>query len=96
MIYEIIKILSIQVSNHTGITVDLDNIANADLGGVGGAGGGAGGAATMITLVNYDEEGSMRNIPNHRISGNKVFQQQPTVSLNLFLLFSSTKVTLKA
>lgn len=86
MIYEIIKILSIQVSDYTGITIELDNVSDADQNGANGAS-----KKTMVTMVNYDEEGTMRNIPNQRIVGGKMHTQQPTVSLNLFLLFSSTK-----
>jgi hypothetical protein len=86
MIFEIIKILALQVENYTDLNVELGNIANVD-----SQNGNGLNNRTVVTLVNYNEEGTLRNVPNRRIEGDRSYLQQPSVSLNLFLLFSNTR-----
>jgi len=41
-----------------------------------------------ITLVNVEEEPTLRNLPHTQRIGDTTFQREPSVNLNLYLLFS--------
>lgn len=45
----------------------------------------------VLTLLNLNEEVTMRNLPNNRIENNKVAYRNNKINLNLYILFSSNK-----
>lgn len=45
----------------------------------------------VLTLLNLNEEVTMRNLPNNRLENNKVAYRNNKINLNLYILFSSNK-----
>ncbi|WP_300664019.1 DUF4255 domain-containing protein [Fluviicola sp.] len=45
----------------------------------------------VLTLLNLNEEVTMRNLPNNRIESNKIAYRNNKINLNLYILFSSNK-----
>jgi hypothetical protein len=45
----------------------------------------------VLTLLNLNEEVTMRNLPNNRVENNKVAYRNNKINLNLYILFSSNK-----
>jgi hypothetical protein len=45
----------------------------------------------ILTLLNLNEEVTMRNLPNNRVQNNKVAYRNNKINLNLYILFSSNK-----
>lgn len=45
----------------------------------------------VLTLLNLNEEVTMRNLPNNRIENNKIAYRNNKINLNLYILFSSNK-----
>ncbi len=45
----------------------------------------------VLTLLNLNEEATMRNFPNNRTENNKLAYRNNKVNLNLYILFSSNK-----
>lgn len=45
----------------------------------------------VLTLLNLNEEATLRNFPNNRVENNKVMIRNNKISLNLYILFSSNK-----
>ncbi len=45
----------------------------------------------VLTLLNLNEEATLRNFPNNRVENNKVTYRNNRINLNLYLLFSSNK-----
>ncbi len=43
----------------------------------------------VLTLINIDEEPTLKNIPNYRIEGTTVSYKNPKVNVNLYILFSA-------
>ncbi len=43
----------------------------------------------ILTLVNIDEEPTLKNVPNYKIEGTTVSYKNPKVNINLYLLFSA-------
>ncbi|KUJ62167.1 hypothetical protein AR687_09090 [Flavobacteriaceae bacterium CRH] len=94
MIFEVIQIITEQV-NHYLDEIGLDksvvpeNIAflesqNEDI-------------ATALkdnvalTLINLDEEATLKNFPNHSIENSKTIYKNSIINLNLYLLFSANR-----
>jgi hypothetical protein len=45
----------------------------------------------VLTLLNLNEEVTMRNLPNNRVESNKVVYRNNKINLNLYIIFSSNK-----
>ncbi|MBQ0734493.1 DUF4255 domain-containing protein [Aquimarina celericrescens] len=43
----------------------------------------------VLTLINIDEESTLKNVPNYKIEGTSVSYKNPKVNINLYLLFSA-------
>lgn len=65
--------------------VELQNIALHENGG----GGSTIPKKVILSLVNIEEEKTLKNLPHYKISGNNTEYKQPPIKLNLFLLFSA-------
>lgn len=91
MIFEVLKVITEEVNTYlkplTPNKVSLDNIANLDQEGDGDSSG------IILSLLNMQEEFTLKNRSNHRIEGTEVTYQNPKVSLNLYLLFSGSNST---
>lgn len=94
MIFEVIQIITEQVNNYLdeiGLdkTVVAENIAflesqneivSANLE-----------DKVALTLINLDEESTLKNFPNHAIENNKTIYKNSVINLNLYLLFSANR-----
>ncbi|WP_417940727.1 DUF4255 domain-containing protein [Flavobacterium sp. RS13.1] len=47
--------------------------------------------AVALTLINLDEEITLKNFPNHTIQNTKMIYKNSVVNLNLYLLFSANR-----
>ncbi len=79
-------ILEVETSLDSADVVILENIAMADE--LGGTNIQLKGHLVM-SLVNLQEEATLRNTPNYRLDNSRVVYQNPPVNLNLFILFSA-------
>ncbi|MEO8535599.1 MAG: DUF4255 domain-containing protein [Flavobacterium sp.] len=94
MIFEIIQIIAEQVNNYLdeiGLekSVVAENIAflesqNETV------------AANLedkvaLTLINLDEEATLKNFPNHAVENSKTIYRNSVINLNLYLLFSANR-----
>lgn len=87
MIFEVLQILTEEVNNYfESNPVTLDNIAviASDTGDNGNSG-----SDIILTLLNLQEESTLKNTPNYTINGTKVIYKNPKVNLNLYILFSA-------
>lgn len=91
MIYEVIKILALQVEDYIGSNITLGNVAMIESQADGGGGGTNIENRTLATLINISEEGTMKNFRNYETVGNRVEKKNPVINLKLFVLFSSSK-----
>ncbi|MDX2361894.1 MAG: DUF4255 domain-containing protein [Crocinitomicaceae bacterium] len=94
MIYEVMTLLMQQVEIYLDeayegldIKLELGNVAALELT------GGNEYAKTLVNLINYQEEGTLRNVPNYTEVNGISQLENPVVNLNLFVLFCSTKTT---
>jgi len=44
-----------------------------------------------LTLINLDEEASLKNVPNHSIENAKTIYKNSIINLNLYILFSANR-----
>ncbi len=94
MIYRSIQIIGNELNRYyednygnTGAKFAMiDNIAHAD--GGGGAGAGDSKLSVMITLVNTEEEKTLKNQSVYIREGEQMKKTKPLIYLNLFLLFA--------
>ncbi|MDR6763860.1 Protein of unknown function [Flavobacterium sp. CF108] len=94
MIFEVIQIIAEQVNNYLeeiGLdkSVVPENIAflesqNDDI-------ADALKNAVALTLINLDEEATLKNFPNHTIENAKTIYKNSIVNLNLYILFSANR-----
>lgn len=94
MIFEVIQIISEQVNNYLdeiGLdkSVVPENIAflesqNEEVAKVLKDG-------VALTLINLDEEATLKNFPNHTIENAKTIYKNKIVNLNLYILFSANR-----
>lgn len=90
MIFDALKLIQVAVQNYMGDLglneeVKIDNVAMAkELGGSRDLDG-----YLVMTLVNLQEEGTLKNNQRSHINNNHVVYQHPAVPLNLFILFSA-------
>ncbi|PXY39321.1 DUF4255 domain-containing protein [Flavobacterium cheongpyeongense] len=94
MIFEVIQIITEQVNNYLdeiGLdkSVVAENIAflesqNEDI-------ATALKDSVALTLINLDEESTLKNFPNHAIENAKTIYKNSIINLNLYLLFSANR-----
>ncbi|MET3026053.1 DUF4255 domain-containing protein [Flavobacterium sp. UW10123] len=94
MIFEVIQIITEQVNNYLeeiGLdkSVVPENIAflesqNDDI-------TDALKNAVALTIINLDEEATLKNFPNHTIENTKTIYKNSVINLNLFILFSANR-----
>ncbi|GGF03510.1 DUF4255 domain-containing protein [Flavobacterium limi] len=94
MIFEVIQIISEQVNSYLdeiGLdkSVVAENIAflesqNEDI-------ATALKDSVALTLINLDEEATLKNFPNHTIENAKTIYKNSIVNLNLYILFSANR-----
>ncbi|KLT68477.1 DUF4255 domain-containing protein [Flavobacterium sp. ABG] len=94
MIFEVIQIITEQVNSYLdeiGLekTIVAENIAflesqnetiatNLD-------------DKVALTLINLDEEATLKNVPNHAIENTKTIYKNSIINLNLYILFSANR-----
>jgi len=87
MIFEVLQIITEDVNGYLNSnSVSLDNIAT-----VASEQGDTNGSTTdiILTLLNIQEEGTLKNTPNYSVNGTTVAYKNPIVNLNLYILFSA-------
>lgn len=86
MIFEVLQIITEEVNTYfKGNSVSLGNIANV----VSEQDDNHGATDIILTLLNLQEETTLKNNPNYVVEGHKVIYKNPIVNLNLFILFSA-------
>jgi hypothetical protein len=101
MIYQALKLLISELNKYLGPIVPEDNdpvalgniaLVDTQLNQGQGNGGGGGSAEKniLLTLVNFEEEATLKNNPAYQKTNNEVEYKNPPVYLNLYLLFSVT------
>ncbi len=88
MIFEVLKILSEQVENYITSTVKMENVSIVDSQNDNAQGIND---KVLMTLINTQEESTLKNFPNKAISGDLVQTRNPIINLNLFILFSANR-----
>lgn len=90
MIFEVLQIITEDLNDYLGENaVALANIAMSD-----GEGNSPGNSPDIsLSLINLQEEFTLKNTPNNYISGTTVSYKNPKVYLNLYVLFSIDKST---
>ena len=95
MIFEVIKILALQVEDYFDSIgangnnqIRLDNVAAVDSQSDNGQNLDN---RLLLSLINISEEGTMKNFPNNPVENGRVQLQQPKINLNLYLLFSANR-----
>lgn len=94
MIFEVIQIITEQVNNYLdeiGLekTVVPENIAFLESQNETVSGNLEDKVA--LTLINLDEEATLKNFPNHMVQGSKTIYKNSVINLNLYLLFSANR-----
>jgi hypothetical protein len=94
MIFEVIQIISEQVNNYLeeiGLdkSVVPENIAFLESQNEDVATALKDGVA--LTLINLDEEATLKNFPNHTVENTKTIYRNSIVNLNLYILFSANR-----
>jgi len=87
MIFEVLQIITEELNNYfEGNPVSLENIAS-----VTSEQGNSGGTATdiILTLLNLQEETTLKNTPNYSVNGTNITYKNPIINLNLYILFSA-------
>lgn len=87
MIFETLQVIKEEVNAYFGAsTVSLENIATieTDPEGPGDS------SDVILSLINLQEEFTLKNISNNYTNNTEVNYRNPKVNLNLYLLFSST------
>lgn len=84
MIFETLKILSEEVDAYLGAGVDVvvENVTKLD------EPDGDVEQDVIVTLLNIEEEKTLKNFPNNSVKNGRVQYKNPKVNLNLFVLFS--------
>ncbi|KIQ22745.1 hypothetical protein RT99_06530 [Flavobacterium sp. MEB061] len=94
MVFEVIQIIAEQVNNYLdeiGLekTVVAENIAFLESQNETVSGNLEDKVA--LTLINLDEEATLKNFPNHSIENAKTIYKNSVINLNLYLLFSANR-----
>ena len=90
MIFEVLNVITEEINSYLvdGTSVTLDNIATIDTDNGDTPNGPTG---IILSLLNLQEEFTLKNIPNHYVSGTEINYRNPKVNLNLFILFSANQ-----
>ncbi|MDW8850080.1 DUF4255 domain-containing protein [Flavobacterium sp. MMLR14_040] len=94
MVFEVIQIIAEQVNNYLdeiGLekTVVAENIAFLESQNEAVSGNLEDKVA--LTLINLDEEATLKNFPNHSVENAKTIYKNSVINLNLYLLFSANR-----
>jgi len=94
MVFEVIQIIAEQVNNYLdeiGLekTVVAENIAFLESQNETVSGNLEDKVA--LTLINLDEEATLKNFPNHSVENAKTIYKNSVINLNLYLLFSANR-----
>ncbi|WP_299551305.1 DUF4255 domain-containing protein [Seonamhaeicola sp.] len=90
MIYEVLQVLTEEVNNYIeGAPVALDNIASIET----DTSDTSASIDIVLTLLNLQEESTLKNISNYYVTDTKVTYKNPPVNINLFILFSANNST---
>lgn len=94
MIFEVIQIIAEQVNSYLdeiGLdkTIVAENIAFLESQNEAVAGNLEDKVA--LTLINLDEEATLKNFPNHTVENTKTIYKNSIINLNLYLLFSANR-----
>lgn len=74
--------------------VELENIAKIEDGSASsGTSTGTDSTKVIMTLVNIEEEQTLKNAPHYQVINQKIKYQNPPVNLNLYILFSANHTT---
>ncbi len=88
MIFETLQVIKEEVNSYFGGSiVSLENIATID---TDPEGGGGDTSDVVLSLINLQEEFTLKNISNNYTNNTEVNYRNPKVNLNLYILFSST------
>ncbi len=87
MIFQVLQIIKEEVNNffEDDNPVSLANIATISS----EDGDGDEESDIILTLINIDEEPTLKNVPNYKIEGNTVSYKNPKVNVNLYIIFSA-------
>ncbi len=86
MIFQVLQIVKEEVSTYLeDTTIALGNIANVAAGEVEDDED----ADIILSLLNIDEEATLKNIPNYTVEGNTISYKNPKVNINLYVIFSA-------
>lgn len=88
MLFEVLRVLALQVEDYTGNDVTLGNVALLD-----DANNNSLEDTIILSLINMSEENTMKNWRNIRTVGNITLNKQPVINLNLFIMFSVNRGT---
>ena len=86
MIFQVLQIIKEEVNSY------FDGEAPVSLGNIGTIASGEDSdeeSDIILTLINIDEETTLRNRPNYKIEGTTVSYKNPKVNINLYLLFTA-------
>ncbi len=85
MIFQVLQIIKEELNGYftDEDPVELANIATIS------SGDGEEDADIALTLINIDEEPTLKNVPNYKIEGSTVSYKNPKVNVNLYILFSA-------
>ncbi len=90
MIFETLSILSEEVDAYLGgDVVIIENVTAVEQGGDGSAEGVSN--KILMSLLNIEEEKTLKNFPNNKIENGRMKYMNPVVNLNLFVLFSANR-----
>ena len=91
MIFEVLQVLSEEVNSYfEGNPVTLDNVATLESE-IGGDTQDT--SDVLLSVLNLQEEYTLKNHSNNYISGNDVYYKNPKVHLNMYVLFSGVNST---
>lgn len=86
MIFEVLQVITEEANSYfKGNPISLDNIATIE----GDTTDSSEPTDIILTLLNLQEEFTLKNIPNNYENGNKVEYKNPKVNINLYILFSA-------
>ncbi len=87
MIYEVLQIIADELNSYIGENnIDLTNIADVNSDSSGGTN-----TEISLSLINLQEEFTLKNTSNKYVGGTSVTYKNPRIYLNLYALFSVNK-----
>ncbi len=86
MIFQVLQILREEVNDYFE---DSNPVSLANIAAVSSGDNDEDDSDIILTLINIDEESTLKNIPNYKIEGTTVSYKNPKVNVNLYILFSA-------